>query len=252
MKKTKTGIILLIVLLVITSICYGAENDMSCNVTIETESTTVTQTQKLVKIDITLADYQGDGILGYEGKLEYDKNVFETVTITALNDWDKVTYEKETGKIVSTTTTAQKNTKIAQITLELKNNITVEKAEVTLSNFAFSDGNIEKTFQKTITYNFPYNVKQNTTEDKNNTNNNGEQKKPVVPEIDTSTNTNPKQDPPKQLTVESTNKATTQDNTKAQTNIPQTGATPMEVISIVGIIILAIFGYGKYRSIHLK
>jgi len=252
MKKAK--VILIIILLAITSICYATESDMSCNVTIEPENATVEQTQKLVKIDITLADYQGDGILGYEGKLEYDKSIFETATITALNDWEKVTYDKETGKILSTTTTAQKNTKIAQITLELKNNITAEKAEVTISDLAFSDGNTEKTFQKTITYNFPYNVKQDTTQDKKpdtNTNNKEEQKKPAVPEINTST-TNPKQDPPKQLTVESANKTTTQDNTKAQTNIPQTGATPMEITIIVVIVALAIFGYGKYHSIHLK
>lgn len=250
MKKIKIGMILLSIMLLITASCYAAEASWKIN--FETESTNITKTQELVKIDIILKDYQGDGILGYEGELIYDENIFETATITALSDWDNVSYDKETRKFLSTTTIAKKDTKIAQITLKLKSNITEEKTEVVIKNLALSDGEKEITTEKAITYHFPYNEEEETTSDKiPDTDEKTEpEKKPNVPEIDTTTDQ--KQDSQKQPNTESTNKGVAEDKTKAQTRIPQTGATPIEIVSIVVITTLAIFGYGKYRSIHLK
>lgn len=250
MKKVKVGIILLLAVLLISINCYATEP--TWEIVIETEKEEITKTQELVKIDITLEDYQGDGILGYEGKLEYDQNIFETATITALNDWDTINYDKTTGKFMSTTTVAKKGTKVAQITLKLKSNITEEKTEVAIKDLAFSDGDREKTQEKIITYHFPYNEEQETTPDKiPNTDDKTEpEKKPNVPEIDTTTE--PKQDSQKQPNVEPTNKEVTEDKTKAEMSIPQTGTTPIGIVVVIAIIACGVVGYKKYHSIPLK
>lgn len=239
---------LILILICITSV-YAIETANTFNIEVQTNSSNISKDQKQVTIDLYLKNYQGDGTLGYEGKLEYDKNVFETATITALSDWDKVVYDTATGKFVSTTTDAKTDTKIAQITLELKENVTIEKAQVKITNLVLSDGTVEDTLNKTITYNFPHNVKQEETI----------QKEPILANIvvDTGTTqkqetpTQVKQETPKQLTVESVQKTET-DNTKAQTTIPQTGTTMTGTIIISIVILLGIIGYIKYRSIKLK
>lgn len=251
MKKVRVGIILLLVVLLMSINSYATEPIWK--IAIETEKKEITKTQELVKIDITLEEYQGDGILGYEGKLEYDQNIFETATITALNDWDAINYDKTTGKFMSTTTVAKKGTKIAQITLKLKSNITEEKTEVVITNLALSDGEREITMEKAITYHFPYNEEQENTSDKiPDTDEKTEpEKKPNVPEIDTTTDQ--KQDSQKQPNEESTNKGVVEDKTKAQTRIPQTGTMPtIGIIAIVVIAVCAMIGYKKYHSIPLK
>lgn len=242
MKKI-TLISLILIILICTTKVYATETTNTFNVEIQTNSSNISKEQKQVTVDLYLKNYQGDGALGYEGKLEYNKNVFETATITALSDWDKVVYDSTTGKFVSTTTDAKTDTKIAQITLELKENVTIEKAQVII-NLVLSDGTVEDSINKTITYNFPYNIKQEETTPK----------EPIIANIVVNTDktqTQVKQETPKQLTVESVQKTET-DNTKAQTTIPQTGATMEGIIIISIVIILGIVGYIRYRSIPLK
>lgn len=244
MKKVKVGIILLLAILLISINCYATVPNWK--IAISTEKQEIAKTQELVKIDITLEDYEGDGILGYEGKLEYDKNIFETVTITALNDWDAINYDKTTNKFMSTTTVAKKGTKIAQITLKLKSNITAKTTEVAVKNLAFSDGDNDKTEEKIITYHFPYNEEETTPDKIPDTNDKTEpEKKPDVSGTDTTTGT-------KQPNTQTTNKETTEDKTKAQTRIPQTGTTPIGIITVIAIVICGIIGYKKYHSIPLK
>lgn len=249
MKKVKVGIMLLLALLLMSINCYATEPNWK--IVVQTEKQEITKTQELVKIDITLENYEGDGILGYEGKLEYDKDIFDAVTITTLNDWDAINYDTTTGKFMSTTTKAKKGTKIAQITLKLKGNITAKTTEVAIKNLAFSDGNYNKTQEKIITYHFPYNEEETTPDKIPDTNDKTEpEKKPNVPDINTSTETKP--DTPKQPSVETTNKETTEDKTKAPTNIPQTGTTAFGIITAIAIAICGIIGYKKYHSIPLK
>lgn len=234
--KKMTLISLILILICITSV-YATENKF--DIEVKTSSNNITKDQKQVTIDLYLKNYQGNGSLGYEAKLEYDKNVFESATITALNDWDNVQYDNTTGKFVSTKAeNVENNTNIAKITLNLKESVTVKETTVKISDLIISDGDDSNTINKTITYNFLYNVKQEeTTQEK--------------PNIEIDTNISPKPETPKQLTVESVQK-TKIDNTKAQTTIPQTGPTAVGTIIASIVILLGIIGYVKYRSIPLK
>ena len=255
MRKIQIVTILLIILLCISTNIFASTNN-TFNIEMQTNGTTISKEQNEVILYVFLSKYEGDGMLGYEAKLEYDKNVFESATITALNDWDKVVYDSVTGKFVSTTTNAKVQTKIAQITLKLKTNITAKTTQVKINNFIVSDGNVEDTFNRTVVYNFA-NSKENEDIDENVQDNITED--PILPNIvvDTGTTqkqetpTQVKQETPKQLTVESVQKTET-DNTKAQTTIPQTGTTMVGTIIISIVILLGIIGYIKYRSIKLK
>lgn len=252
MKKI-TLITVLLLLICMTSV-YAAETTNTFNIEVQTDSSTIAKEQKQVTIDLYLKNYNGDGTLGYEGKLEYDKNVFESVTITALNDWDKAVYDSTTGKFVSTTIDAKTDAKIAQITLKLKDNVTAESTQIKITDLVLSDGTIEDTLNKTITYNFPHNVKQEEVEKEEQEEQEGVKLPNIVVETTPAEQQTQKEtvkETPKQLTVESVEKNPV-DNTKAQTTIPQTGTTAVGIIIISIIVLLGIVGYIKYRSIELK
>ena len=256
MKKITLVITILMLICIATNV-YATETIDAFSIEAQTDSNDVSKEQKQVTIDIYLRNYQGDGTLGYEGKLEYDKDIFESVTITASDEWDKVVYDTTTGKFVSTTIEAKTDTKIAQIILSLKENVNAETTQVGITDLIISDGTIEDTLDKSITYTFLNDVKQEENLSKSE-----EETEVKLPNIEVDTTTKEEEtikenkeendeETPKQLTVESVQKNST-DETKAQTTIPQTGTSMFGTIIIVAILVLGIIGYIKYRSIELK
>ena len=159
MKKiAMIGTLLLISIFSITYVWASVEEN--CNVSLQTDKTELSRTREQVKITISLDSYDGDGTLGYEGKLEYDTNIFESATITSLNDWETANYETTTGMFLSTTTSAKAGTQVAQITLDLKENVTAISTQVKITGLTFSDGDTQKTFEETFDYSFPYNIQK--------------------------------------------------------------------------------------------
>lgn len=243
MKKV-TLIIVMFILIGITLNIYAQETS-TFNIEVQNSNNNISKEQKQVTIDLYLKNYEGDGTLGYEGKLEYDTKIFKSATITALNNWDKVVYDSATGKFVSTTIDAKAETKIAQITLELKENVTAETTQIKVVNLVTSDGIAENTINKTITYNFPHNVKpEEPKNEEENKNTNTETQ-------EDGTLNKTEKEPPKQLTVEAVDRDAI-DDTKAKTQIPQTGTTALGATITLIVIALGIIGYIKYRSIELK
>lgn len=255
--------IILVSIFLIFIVMFGVTNiwaalEDTCNVSIQTDSTEIAKTQTQVKITVTLNNYEGDGILGYEGKLEYDKNVFEDATITALNDWETVNYEKTTGMFLSTTTKAVAGTQVAQITLDLKSGVTATETTVSITGLTFSDSETQKTFAKTFTYTFPYNVTQEQPDTPNSNEEVEDNKANVLVNqtINVVTNsqvannngiTNTVQD----ITVEAV-AGSNRDKTTASTTIPQTGAGIGYIIVFAVIAVVGIGAYIRYRSIPLK
>ena len=103
MKKI-IGLLLTIILISATT-CVFAES--TYNMKLKAETTEIEVGQEKIVFYIDLTQYSGDGILGYEGILEFDKDVFESALVESLNDWDKATYDTTTGKIISTTSDAE-------------------------------------------------------------------------------------------------------------------------------------------------
>ena len=258
MKKTTVMMSILLLTISIFSITHvWASVEDSCNVTIQTDKAEINKTQKQVKIAIRLDSYEGDGTLGYEGKLEYDTNIFESVSITSLNNWETASYEASTGMFLSTTTVAKAGTQVAQITLNLKDNITATKTQVKVTGLTFSDGDTQKTFEKILTYAFPYNESEgqpNTDNENNNESSNEISNEIMNSEINVVTNqiTNSEtKNTIQNITIESIT-AENRDQTTASTTIPQTGGGSTWIIAFIVIGIVGIGAYIRYRSIPLK
>lgn len=162
-KSVKMIFIVTSIIIFITLICQvkSFATDVF-GISLQADSIAIQNNQTEAKFYITLTDYnptdKGEAgfipTLGYEAVLEYDNNVFESVTIESLNNWNDVEYYESTGKILATTKNAKANTKIAQITLKLKSNANVEKTTILLKNMIVSDGKSTITLNPSIEFNF--------------------------------------------------------------------------------------------------
>ncbi len=260
MKKKQIIVGIAIFLLIVLSVGFvWASVEDNCEVTLQTNSTEITQSQRQVTIMINLDAYDGDGYLGYEGTLQYDTNVFEDATITSLSDWETANYDKASQRIMATTTTAKAGTQIAQITLDLKEGITKTSATVSITDLIFSDGNTQKTFSQTFNYSFPYNAveEEPNTDPEENPNANvltnqviNVVTNQVVNQVVNET-ANTIQNTAQNITIEAVAGAN-RDQTTATTTIPQTGSGLGWIVTLGVIGVIGIAAYIRYRSIPLK
>lgn len=149
----KTKILsLFTIILSIFNICFATDNK---NIVLDlTGNTAVETNQKTVELILSLGEFTGieEGIvLGFEGKLQYDKNMFTLVTIEGLNQWT-VEYAETTSNFIGDTIEAKSNTDIAKITLTLKDNLKAgTTGKVTLNNILLTDEINDFTFNKEAT-----------------------------------------------------------------------------------------------------
>ena len=128
MKKLFIIFLSMIFILSVATACYA--ESLQCSIGLTCNSTKINKDTKEIEIQLNLNTYQGDGTLGYEGKIEYDKNVFENITIKQADNWESVSYESQTGKFVSTTTNAKAGN-VAVIILSVKEGIIAKTSDVT-------------------------------------------------------------------------------------------------------------------------
>lgn len=158
MKKILSITLIALLVIAIAGTFLEANAVDLCKVSITTQNQTITEGQKQVVIQINLDEYNGAGDLGYQGTLEYDKNIFENVTMVSFNDWESIEYEENTGTLISTTKDAKSGTKIAEITLTLKDGITAQDTTVSINDIMFSDAETNAIFNQSITFNFAQNM----------------------------------------------------------------------------------------------
>lgn len=265
MKKTKK--ILLIISLVIFIISTAQLKSLAANefgISLETNSQTIQDGQEEVKFYIVLTNYnptdknETDFVptLGYEAMLEYNKNIFENVTITSLNNWSDAEYYENTGKILATTRKAAGDTRIAEITLKLKKNVSAESAEVNLKNMILSDGKSTVTLNPSIEYTFAKNTQNGengsgqptTPTDENNGSGSGN-KEPSTPSQEEQSGS---KKPPVQIGEEEKIKVdVAKDKTTSNSEIPQTGEGTV-IAAIIGTIIIATIFFIRYKFITRK
>ncbi|MFR2535240.1 MAG: cohesin domain-containing protein [Clostridia bacterium] len=246
MEKIIIGVIIMIIMVWTSANISRAATNF--DVKVETASTNIAKDQTAVTLYLKLGNYSGDGVLGYEGTLHYDKTVFESATIKGLNDWETPDYEETTGKFLSTTKKAKANTNIAEITLKLKRGTTAKTTKVSMNDFIISDGTEEANINQSITYTLLANqVEENKNE-------NADKNTNTIPTnivVNTNTVLNGKTNTSSNITVESIS-ANQKDQTLAGTTIPQTGSGMGAVLTIVGIFIIGLIAYIRYRLIPLK
>ena len=259
------------IILILSSAIISYADSLSCSVGIVCNSTKISKNTKKIEIQVNLDSYNGDGILGYEGKIEYDSNVFESATIKQAENWEAVSYETQTGKFVSTTTNAKAGN-VATIVLKVKEGVTANTTDVVITNLTFSDGESTIMLNKTITFSIEQNTEDNggnnsgnndnnkdekdnnkndnKNDEKNNgndNNNKNDNKRPSNTDDENNPNNNKKENT---IIVTPVDKEKA-DSSTAISKIPQTGEFSIPVaILIIGII--GVICYIKYRSIQIK
>lgn len=99
-----------------------------------------------IKIYLQLSDLQDyeDGINVLSGKLVYDSDIFENVSITGMNSWSSIYNNEEEnenqGKFILITTAGNvtQEREIAQIELKLKKNAKQQKTEIRIEQIETS------------------------------------------------------------------------------------------------------------------
>lgn len=254
MKKIFISIIVLLMTISIYQVSYAVEGQASIPLNF-TGATQISQDTKTVTFTVSLGEFTEipqNPIIGYEAILEYDKNIFTSVTVEGLNNW-KADYAEATGRLLGETLTiGEANKEITKITLTLKDGVepgttTVKLKSVLLTVNDDLDFNYEKeatlTIEKKAEEEQPKEDKnevpaQNTTEeDKTKDESKNETKKEQ--ETDNSKKSN------------NTQVKANEDKTTSTKKLPATG---MEKVAMI-VILVAIVGIGcliKYKSIEIK
>ena len=200
---------------------------------------TPTMLPMIVNVNLTNIN-AGNGIDALTAQLDYDTNVFETVTtsdIKSATSWTP-TFASQTNKM-----TALKNEKVKtsetvfSITLKVKSSISVDSTKVTLKNIVVSGGIVANGGTGDINVNdisvtiSKAKAAESTTE--NTTKND---------EITISKNEN-------KTTGSKTKNTVAKDNTTAKKTLPKTGLQEYGVIAIVVVAIVGTFSYFVYKRI---
>lgn len=262
----KTFIKLCVLTIVITfmyTCAYSCLAETTLNVSLKSNNDNIAKDQKEITLYLNLQNYDSDGILGYEATLEYDKEVFEEVSMIGLNGWEKPEYNSTTNKFVSTTKEAKTNTNIAEIKLKLKDQVTKTATQVSIKELIVSDGMESKTFNLSKKFNILINQKdteKNITDDNvindNTINDNipNQRENEVANDILTENNTIKNDvkgnNQTTNISVNEISKNQT-DSTTATKKMPQTGGISTFILIAI-ISAVAIVCYIKYRSIQIK
>ncbi len=201
--------------------------------------TTIKEDAKTVELILSLGEFIGveeNVPFGYEGKLEYDKDMFASVTVEGLNKWN-AEYSSSSYNLIGDITKAVSNTDIAKITLTLKEGVKPgTTGKIKLSNFLLTDENNDFTFNKEITITM-------------------EQKQIPDTEKTDSEKPKPKEETTNNQQIQSEKTANIRgktDTTIVNKNIPKTGISNLVIIMLIVVIVIGIFSLLHYKKIKLK
>ena len=173
-------IVLIIATLNINSFAAGEETLVNIAMDFITETTTIDKNEKTIEFTLSLGEFTGieeNIVLGYEATLEYDENIFESVSVEGLNGWT-ATYEPSTKVLIGETPTAigKANTDITKVTFTLKDGLEAgATGTVALNNLTLTDGetnDFEFSKEMTISIEESEQEENGTNENTQNTNTN--------------------------------------------------------------------------------
>lgn len=261
MKKVMSLIIVFLLILMQIEAVNAVTEDTSGTASAEVTLTTPTKLEQNTKTFTSviyigniqnLGDNDYDKVVAYSATLGFDANIIESVKVEGKNGWS-ASYTN--GAIVANTDKISPNQEMIEITFTLKDKITANQINISLTNARISNSgtlaqdlsNITKTIE--IQKEIPNDENKNeTTNDKAN-----ETTKNEVANNE-STNTNSKNNNTKNetKTTNSLNAISTNATSSAKkvTSLPKAG---IENTIIIAVIILAIIGiFGAIRTKTLK
>lgn len=137
-------------------VILGGINSYAIDANIElnlTGPTTIEQETKTVTLTLALGNFTeitDNCVLGYEATLEYDKNIFEGVTVKGLNGWTS-NYSDSTGIIIGDIASAKANTKITEIVFTLKEGVQPTTTDIKLNNIILTNDENDFEYNKKVT-----------------------------------------------------------------------------------------------------
>lgn len=233
--KIKSLMVIGIIALIISTLAVtvNAADEGSFNLTVTANKTELKPGDEVtITVGVSDINVGENGINTVEGKIEYNKNIFEEVkssSIQSLNNWS-TTYNDESsslnGKFLSVNLSAgiKENTQLFKITFKVKQEVSnTTDAQIDFKNVASNDGtNIVNTSTKSVK--LKINVASNNT-----------------------TTETPNKDNTKTNTI-STEKNT--DKTQTNKSIPKTGKSIAVVVAVfITTFIIIILGI-KNRSMR--
>lgn len=221
-KKTFINIVLLILLVVFTLNKVNAITN-SFDAELEIDSTNLKPGEEItISLKVSNINMGDDGINALEGTIKYDTNVFETITqtdITSENGWSTTYNEEEEnslkGKFLAVNLSAgtKEDTQILTVKFKVKDNVEeTTKTKIDFVDITSNDG-VDLVNVGTKSIQITVNVPQKPIQENeiiNETNNDNENKAPGT--------------------------------------IPQTGVTPISVITISIITMVCIYIGIKYKN----
>ena len=145
-KKTVTLLIVFIFLL-ITSNVVNAEGTGSLTIKISPDASEAIENKK-VYVYLSLTNFNNvetNEPMALTGVLNYDKNIFENVTVEGLNNWI-AGYNPENGNLTLDTSSIKENSNIAKITLDVKDTSKSFTSDIKVNNITLTNGeNVDMT-----------------------------------------------------------------------------------------------------------
>ena len=202
-------------------------------------------TEDSVTLTISTGDFVGieeNSVLNIEGTLGYDSSQVTGYELVENAGWD-ITVSLDSNRLLIETDTATSNTEIGSITFNLDRSALEEtvSGEITIEDLKVSNGFFEESY---TTLTLQYSLVPIETEE---------------PSIDIDGNMvintgSDTQDEEEESTgvTSSSNLYDSKDNTVVEGKLPQTGVNIAITFGIVAIVILAIVGIIRYKSIEVK
>ena len=166
MKKFQTILFLSILIILIPMYVYGV--NIEFNIYADSQKYNVDEKDYII-VKIQLGDFINisDNVpLGYTAIIEYDKSIFESVSITGKNEWNAV-FNERTNMIEGDTAKASANTEIAELRFEFnqeeaKQN---ENTIIKLKEILITDGNAEIKTERQIEIELTQNAGEQLSQD---------------------------------------------------------------------------------------
>lgn len=248
MKRVISIILLISVILIASTVlASSAKVNVTAPKTIEEGTDELVMTVSLGAFQ----DLEENQTLGFQATLEYNNNIFDSVTVQGLNGWD-VSYEDGSKVVTGLTKSSKANVQIATFTFAVKDGVTAGSTDnILLNNFLLSnDGTLNQEENYSLKVSIvekPTSEDPGTTEPENevggnNIVNNGNSVGNKVTGNNVAGST-------KNNTVYNTIK----DNTvKGSNKLPAAGLTNTIIISAVVVLIVGVGFMIRSKTIKLK
>lgn len=245
-------------IIVVILACTTVVNAYSFTPTMTPSSTTVQEgTEFTVTVKITNLDIGPNGVNAFSAKLEYDTNVFETVTassVEGLSGW-QARYEPDKKMIVlDKLQYAKTEENIFQITLKTKTGVVGKTGNIKLKEVKAADPTTEIKAQDVSTSIAVGKTSSNTSNTANVANVNN---KIMAANIANKTKTNTAKNNSVSRTVNNTanvaknvTKNVTNNSTGSPTEVPYTGAEDTVIKAIFVVMAVALIFYIKFEKIN--